>query len=303
MVRIALAEFSAARAPWAIIETIPAIIKPPLTNKRTETRGAYSLREITNAIMDITIAPPPNAPPLIASLKGKNPSLSCEDEAKATSAPYITRRTNDAISRPIAIFKAIRIIVHDRFNKRTLQAIIVSADVKAILYSIIDQVGKEKIRIEVNAEISRSEVWCNTILEGCKLELGPDLNDEILGNFCEALLHFMLTASVLPSQRRVKWKGTSLDIVIPSIKVLSKSPERAIVIQIIRTDAELTKIKQAETVQPRFENIWILSATHLNITRRNYYVGSGKFPYCRMVSDINAFLVRKGVRGLKMLHG
>jgi hypothetical protein len=179
----------------------------------------------------------------------------------------------------------------------------VSADVKDILYSIIDQVGKEKIRIDVNAEINSSEVWCNTILERGKLKLGPDLNDEILSNFCEALLHFMLTASVLPSQRRVKWKGTCLDIVIPSIKVLSKSPDRAIVIQIIRTDAELTKIKQAESVQPLFENIWTLSATHLNVSRRNYHVGSGKFPYCRMVSDINAFLVRKGVRGLKMLHG
>lgn len=177
------------------------------------------------------------------------------------------------------------------------------ADVKAILYSIIDSLGKEKIRIEVNAEIKSSEVWCNKILEKCKNKLGQDLDDETLGKLCEALLHFMLTASVLPSERKVNWKGSSLDIVVPSLKILSKSPDRAIVIQIIRSDAELTKIRQAETVQPRFENIWILSSRGLKIGRKNYYLGSGIFPYCRMVSDINSFLVRKGDRELKMLHG
>jgi hypothetical protein len=179
----------------------------------------------------------------------------------------------------------------------------VPADVKSILYSIIDKLGKEKIRIEVNAEIKSSEIWCNEILEKCKNKLGQDLDDETLGMLCESLIHFMLTASVIPSERKVNWKGSSLDIVVPSLKILSKNPDRAIVVQIIRTDAELSKIRQAESVQPHYENIWILSARQLKIGRKNYYVGSGKYPYCRMVSDINSFLVRKGDRGLKMLHG
>jgi hypothetical protein len=183
-----------------------------------------------------------------------------------------------------------------------LHAILVQADVKAILYSIIDKVGKEKIRMEVHAEIKSSELLCNEILEKCKSKLGYDLDDETLGMLCEALLHFMLTASVLPSERKVYWKGVNLDIVVPSLKILSKSPDRAIVIQIIRTAAEFTKMKQAESVQPHYENIWILSARRLEVGRKNYYVGSGQFPYCRMVSDINTFLVRKGDRGLKMLH-
>ena len=64
-------------------------------------------------------------------------------------------------------------------------------------------------------------------LRNVRASLGYDLDDETLGMLCEALLHFMLTASVLPSERKVYWKGVNLDIVVPSLKILSKSPDRA----------------------------------------------------------------------------
>jgi hypothetical protein len=133
--------------------------------------------------------------------------------------------------------------------------------------------------------------------------MGNDLDDESLGNLCEALLHFMLTASLLPSERKLNWKGSELDLVVPSLKMLSKSPEKSLVIQIIKRNAELTKIKHAESVQPHDGNIWIVSVKRLEVDHKNYYVGSRQFPYSRIILDINAFLVRNGDRGLKLLHG
>jgi hypothetical protein len=179
----------------------------------------------------------------------------------------------------------------------------VSAEIKDILYSTINKIGKEKIRTEVNSEIVSSERCCNEILEECKNIMGGDLDDESFGNLCEALLHFMLTASLLPSERKINWKGSELDLVVPSLKMLSKNPEKTLVIQIIRTNAELTKVKNAESVQPHDENIWIVSAKRTEVDHKNYYIGSTKFPYSRIILDINAFLVRNGDRGLKLLHG
>ncbi len=176
-------------------------------------------------------------------------------------------------------------------------------DIKDILYSTIDKIGKEKIRMEVTSEIEMSERCCNEILEGCKNRMGDELDDESFGNLCEALLHFMLTASLLPSERKVSWKGSELDLVIPSLKMLSKNPEKTLVIQIIKRNAALTKIKHAESVQPHDANIWIVSARELEVDHKNYYVGSREFPYSRIVLDINAFLVGNGDRGLKLLHG
>jgi hypothetical protein len=178
----------------------------------------------------------------------------------------------------------------------------VPEDIKGILYSAIDEIGKEKIRMEVSADIERSIGWCNHILEKCTSSLCLEDN-KTLGLLCEALLHFMLTASVLPSERKVKWKGADLDIVVPSLRMLDKSPNKALVIQIIKNEPEVTKINQAESVQTLYENIWIVSAKALNIDLKNYYIGSGSYPYCRMISDIHTFLVQKRDRGLKLLHG
>jgi hypothetical protein len=179
----------------------------------------------------------------------------------------------------------------------------VRANVKDVLYSTLDKIGKEKIRIEVINEIELSESRCNEILEECKKEMGNELNDESLVNLCEALIHFLLTASMLPSERKVNWKGAQLDLVIPSLKMLNKSPDKALVIQMIKGESELTKILHAKSVQALDDNIWTVSAKLINTIYRNYYVGSRSFPFSRIILDINTFLVQKGDRGLKLLHG
>ena len=180
---------------------------------------------------------------------------------------------------------------------------LVGADIKGILYSVIDNIGKEKIRIEVNSEIKMSEKRCDEIIEECKKLMGSVVNDESLADLCEALLHFLLTASLLPSERKVNLKGTELDLVVPSLKMLKKDPDKALVIQIIRENEELAELEHTKSIQPYDENIWLVSARKLDTYHKNYYIGSSLFPYSRIIIDINSFLVRKGHRGLKLLHG
>ncbi len=177
------------------------------------------------------------------------------------------------------------------------------ADVKEVLYSNLDKIGKEKIRMEIINDIKVSEPRCNEILDECIKNMGNELNDVSLVNLCEALLHFLLTASMLPSERKVNWNGAELDLIIPSLKMLNKSSDKALVIQMIKGDYELTKIRYAKSVQPLDENIWTVSAKYIDAVYRNYSVGSKSFPFSRIILDINTFLVRKGDRGLKLLHG
>ncbi len=179
----------------------------------------------------------------------------------------------------------------------------VRPDIKDILYSAIAKIGKDKIRMEVINQIEMSQKRCTEILEECKKKMSNNLDDESLADLCEALLHFMLTASLLPSERKVTWRGVELDLVIPSVKMLNKSPDKTLVIQIIKGNEVLKKIKNAKSVQPHNVNIWTVSARRLQVNYKNYYLGSSLFPYPRIVVDINAFLVQKGDRGLRLLHG
>lgn len=176
------------------------------------------------------------------------------------------------------------------------------ADVKDVLYSAINEIGKEKIRTDVTADVKMSEKYCQDIVDNCSSKLGLEATDETLATLCEALLHFMLTASLLPSERKVSVHGVNLDVVIPSTRILEKNPDGALVIQVVRDDFA-AKVKHVESVQPHSENIWLVSAKPLQTDHRNYHLGPGNFPYTKIISDISSFLVEKGDRGLKLLHG
>lgn len=87
-------------------------------------------------------------------------------------------------------------------------------DVKDMLYSVINEVGREKIRMDVTADIKTSEKYFKDIMDKCTSKLGSKAIDETFAELCEGLLHFMLTASMLPSERKVRICGLDLDIVI-----------------------------------------------------------------------------------------
>lgn len=177
-------------------------------------------------------------------------------------------------------------------------------DIKQVLYAVIDDIGKEKIRADVSSNIESSERYCAEIMKRCIRELGDEANDEeSMGTLCEALLHFMLTASLLPSERKVTVGGIDLDLVVPSVKNLAKNPDKTLVVQVIKTGADMAKIRRAQEVQKNIENLWIISARKIEYKGRNYHLDDAEFQYPSIVSDIHAFLAHKGVSSLKMLHG
>lgn len=182
-------------------------------------------------------------------------------------------------------------------------ALQVPADVKDLLYSVINGIGREKIQMDIASDIDVSTRYCLEILDNCKSRLSAQANDEMLATLCEALLHFILTTSLLPSERKVSMHGADLDVVIPSTWILGKSPNKSLVIQVIRGNDLATKAKQAGSVQPYRENIWLVSTKKLQTRYRNYHLGSESLEYSCIISDISAFLSEKGDRGLKLLHG
>ena len=102
-----------------------------------------------------------------------------------------------------------------------------------LLYSIIDHIGKQKIRSELTSDIESSRYCNEMIMADCEKHIEAAVEDA-LGGLCEGLLHFMLTVCSLPSTRKVQINNTVLDIVIPNLRTLKTFPNKSIVIYIVK---------------------------------------------------------------------
>jgi hypothetical protein len=177
--------------------------------------------------------------------------------------------------------------------------------IKQILYEVIKEIGKEIIQVNVSSNIGSAQKYIDIIMSRCATKLtyesgirnhDSDIMFAILG---EALLHFMLTISTLPSERKIEIKDDlTLDVVIPSLRSLSRDPNKSIIIQFIKDKkTDLNKVEKLEFLQPNTQNIWLTSTRPLSIPKYTNYsmfpnYGSHKYSYkySNIITDIDKFL-------------
>ena len=131
--------------------------------------------------------------------------------------------------------------------------------------------------------------------------------DETIVFLSEALLHFMLTVSTLPSERKIQVKDNpTIDVVIPSLQSLNRTPDKSIIIEIIRNKIDSDKISQLEFLQPNHKNIWLISVIPFSTTRYRIYgmsTNTGLFhSFSNIIKDINNFLKETGDKSLRFIH-
>lgn len=149
------------------------------------------------------------------------------------------------------------------------------------LYSVLNDFGKENIQIEFQNNINSSipkikEILSKTIatIYEKKENIDSDYNnfEKSLSILCEAFLHFLLTITSLPSQRKIMLNELEIDLVIPDIKTLYKDPKKTLIIKFDKDSSTIEYIKKLDNIQKIKENIWIVSATPLEINYRNYVI-------------------------------
>ena len=192
-------------------------------------------------------------------------------------------------------------------------------EIKQILYSVIDDISKEKIQTEITSDIKSSQKYIDIIMSKCIRKLYYESNDDmdddyyyfygrIVATLSEALLHFMLTICTLPSERKIAIKNDlHLDLVIPSLQNLKTKPEKSIIVQIIKEKLELNTIPQLEFLQPNYKNIWLIFGRPLTTTTKytTYYVLPNAGPYNNysdIIIDIDNFLRETGDKSFRLIH-
>jgi len=166
------------------------------------------------------------------------------------------------------------------------------------LYSVLNDFGKENIQIELQNNINSSipkikEILSKTIatIYEKKENIDSDYNnfEKSLSILCEAFLHFLLTITSLPSQRKIMLNELEIDLVIPDIKTLYKDPKKTLIIKFDKDSSTIEYIKKLDNIQKIKENIWIVSATPLEINYRNYVIYK-KIEECQILFTNNMII-------------
>jgi hypothetical protein len=183
-------------------------------------------------------------------------------------------------------------------------------EITTLLYSIIDRIGKQKIRSELTSDIELSRSYIEMIMADCEKRIEA-ADEDALGSLCEGLLHFMLTVCSLPSNRKVEINNTVLDIVIPNLHTLKTFPNKSLVIQIVKKTNDMNlKINTVARFQPECKNLWLLSKRPLSIDYINYTIcpeeklipSFERRNFRDIIVDIQNFLKETGDKSLRFFQ-
>jgi hypothetical protein len=163
-------------------------------------------------------------------------------------------------------------------------------DVKGLLYDILDEIGKTKIRMDIHMDIYNSKKVIDDILYKVilKIKYSREMNSTNFSNdlqkinfsyknefstLCESFLHFLLTASTIPSSRKILINNQELDIVVPDVRILKTDPKKTLIIKFVRDNQlSFNFIDNISKMQPEEKNIWIVSPTPAKCSYRNYII-------------------------------
>ncbi len=180
-----------------------------------------------------------------------------------------------------------------------------NSPVKDILYQEITNISEDKIKLEISKNNSSKII--SQIISNCfpKIQrISTNINED-LGVFAEGLMHYLLTISLIPSQRKISKNNVEIDIVIPDVLTLNSSPKDSLIILFPKSKNEnliKKRILELETIQPIKENIWAVLDHNLISNYRTYLIQNEDNTLNKILDDINKFNSSRKQNKLKIMR-
>ena len=167
-----------------------------------------------------------------------------------------------------------------------------SSSIKDALYAKIDDIGQESIH-ELMLSGRFSELF-EKIYETTINSIDNIDEYEKHGSVAESLTHYLFTEMLIPSQRKISFENTELDMVIPNIPELRKNNDNAILVFFVKT-SNIDKIKQRiqeiKKIQNSDANIWVISKDDIQIPQTTYT--TKKESFSKFLRDAQTFIKTK----------
>ena len=129
--------------------------------------------------------------------------------------------------------------------------------------------------------------------------------EESIGIMATGLLHYLLTNSLITSQRKTECNGIEVDIVIPDVKTLEKDPKKTLLICIPKSsDKKIIedKISQLEKIQPEKDNIWVVLSDDVQIDKKSFVLTKDANAFSKIIFEIAQFTNVNAANKFKILR-
>jgi hypothetical protein len=174
-------------------------------------------------------------------------------------------------------------------------------ELSEILYNVISEYGEQRILSDIvqgeSADVIRSIFGqCLSNIE--KGELKPDS----LVTISEGLMHFMLTATMIPSKRKTIFQSVDIDIAVPDTVTLGTSPQDVVVILFPKTKDEneiRSQIENMKKIQPNSGNIWVVLENEMQLDVKTYTLRDS-MTFSNIINDLIGFTSNKKQSKLKI---
>ena len=157
---------------------------------------------------------------------------------------------------------------------------------------LFDYIEKSQTIPELISKKKFDEI-INEIIENCYDKvLKMEKKDEAVGILATGILHYLLTNALLNSQRKVKYQGLELDIIIPDVKTLEEDGKRTLLILIPKSSDKMKineKISQLKKVQPIKENIWTILSEEVELDSKSFVLSKKNNTFSKIIFEIAQF--------------
>ena len=171
-----------------------------------------------------------------------------------------------------------------------------------ILYSVISEYGEQRILSDI-IQGESSEV-IKSIFAQClsKIEKEDETKHDTPISVSEGLMHFLLTATMIPSKRKTAFQSVDIDIAVPDTVTLGAAPQDVILISFPKTDdvnSIKSQIENMKKIQPNPGNIWIVLEKEMQLDAKTYTL-KDSMTFSNIINDLIGFTSNKRQSKLKI---
>lgn len=175
-------------------------------------------------------------------------------------------------------------------------------ELSEIIYSAISDYGEQRILSDIVQGESPDVI--KSIFEHClsNIEKNETVKSDTCGAVAEGLLHYMLTVSMISSQRKTLFQSVEVDIAVPDTRTLAVSPQDVIIVSFPKTDnveSIKSQIEKIKKIQPNSNNVWVVLENNVPIEAKVYTL-KDSMTFANIINDLISFSSNKKQSKLKI---